>query len=197
MASRAVEHGPTSRRVAENVALLRRDRRLTLADLSERLAELGRPILASGLSKVETGDRRVDADDLVALALALDVTPNRLLLPAGATDEPVELTAEATAPEAAAWRWATGEGALSWDPSGTTALDMNRRHRFARENRPYVPPPPTLADLDEHAEALRPVKAAVRAAVEAGVPSELLSALLNLVSVAQRLADTFNDESEA
>jgi hypothetical protein len=36
---------------------------------------------AYSISKIETTDRRIDVDDLVALAVALDTTPNRLLLP--------------------------------------------------------------------------------------------------------------------
>lgn len=47
--------------------------------LAERLAELGRPILPSGISKMEHGQRRVDADELIALASAFGVSPNRLL----------------------------------------------------------------------------------------------------------------------
>jgi transcriptional regulator with XRE-family HTH domain len=44
-----------------------------------RLAALGRPILPSGLSKIEQSTRRVDVDDLVALADALRTVPSRLL----------------------------------------------------------------------------------------------------------------------
>lgn len=33
------------------------------------------------LRRIESGERRVDVDDVLALALALDVTPNALLLP--------------------------------------------------------------------------------------------------------------------
>jgi hypothetical protein len=47
------------------------------------MAAAGRPILPSGLSKIEQGQRAVDVDDLVALAIALQVNPNALLLPAG------------------------------------------------------------------------------------------------------------------
>jgi transcriptional regulator with XRE-family HTH domain len=46
---------------------------------SDRLTRVGRPILPSGLSKIESGDRRVDVDDLVGIAAALGVMPDRLL----------------------------------------------------------------------------------------------------------------------
>ena len=46
---------------------------------SRSLAALGRPILPSGLSKIEQGARRVDVDDLVVLADALGTVPSGLL----------------------------------------------------------------------------------------------------------------------
>jgi hypothetical protein len=51
--------------------VLRHERRLTLKALSDRLAELGRPMGVSTLSKIVSGDRRVDVDDLVAFALSV------------------------------------------------------------------------------------------------------------------------------
>lgn len=80
-----MERGPVGRRVAENVRRLREERRLSLDELAAQLAELGRPIIPSSLSKLERGMRRVDVDDLEALGRALDVIPADLLLPAGQT----------------------------------------------------------------------------------------------------------------
>jgi adenosylhomocysteine nucleosidase len=52
-------------------------------------------------------DPRVDVDDLVALALALDVTPNQLLLPADTwSSSAVPLTTSVAMDASAAWRWA-------------------------------------------------------------------------------------------
>ena len=65
--------------MAANLRRMRRERELTTAALSQRLAEIGHPIAATGITKIEMGDRRVDVDDLVALAAALDTTPNQLL----------------------------------------------------------------------------------------------------------------------
>jgi transcriptional regulator with XRE-family HTH domain len=73
--------GPTGDTVAANVQRLRKDQHLTFAALAERLSEIGRPIPPLGLRKIEKGDRRVDADDLVALAVALGVSPTSLLMP--------------------------------------------------------------------------------------------------------------------
>lgn len=50
-----------------------------------RRRELGRPILPSGLSKIEQGDRRVDVDDLVALATRTGINGADLLVDGGYT----------------------------------------------------------------------------------------------------------------
>jgi transcriptional regulator with XRE-family HTH domain len=67
--------------VAENVTQFRRDRHLTLVQLSERTAQLGRGLSVSALSLIATGKRRVDVDDLMVLAVALEVPPVSLLMP--------------------------------------------------------------------------------------------------------------------
>ncbi|CAI7979452.1 hypothetical protein FRAHR75_620018 [Frankia sp. Hr75.2] len=125
---------------------------MTLAQLSERLGTLGRPILPTGLSKIENGERRVDVDDLVALALALDVAPNALLLPAE-PDSGVEvpLTAAMSAAAGEAWRWAIGlqplvAGRRAWE---LPVIDEERMResfddlmRFRRESQPHGAEPP-------------------------------------------------------
>jgi transcriptional regulator with XRE-family HTH domain len=102
---RAVAPGPTAGTVAANVARLRKRAGLTLTDLSERMAAVGRPMLTTGLSKIENGQRSVDVDDLVALALALEVNPNALLLPPEPTVADAALTDTTSAP----WAWGTRE----------------------------------------------------------------------------------------
>lgn len=94
--------------VARNVADLRDRRRLTVRALSMQLDELGRKILPSGITKVESRARGVDVGELVALAVALGVNPNRLLLPASAGDNPVHLTPTKEVAEWQAWQWADG-----------------------------------------------------------------------------------------
>lgn len=75
--------GPTGETVRANIAAIRKERGLTLRGLSELMADLGWPMSNSSLSQIEKGSRRVDVDDLMALAAALDVSPNTLLMPAG------------------------------------------------------------------------------------------------------------------
>lgn len=115
MGTRAVEQGPAGERVAENVVRLRKARGMSLRALSERLAELGRPILSSGLSKIEQGERRVDVDDLVALAAALNVSPGWLLLPPSTGEERVALTDAVEVPAWVAWQWIDGTNPLPPD----------------------------------------------------------------------------------
>src|SRR5579875_2632397 len=82
MARREMEPGATARRAADNLAKIRSSRRMSQAELAGRVTQLGRPMSASVVSKTEKLDRRIDVDDLIAFAIALGVTPNRLLLPA-------------------------------------------------------------------------------------------------------------------
>ena len=58
-----------------------------MADLAARLAELDRSYTLSTLSRIEQGKRRVDIEDLVAIASALDVSANSILFPPDEQDE--------------------------------------------------------------------------------------------------------------
>jgi transcriptional regulator with XRE-family HTH domain len=119
--------------VAANVKRLREARGLTLRALAAQLKEKGRPLSADALNKIENGAsdepkqiRRVDVDDLMALAAALGVNPNALLLPPTArqnnaqTGEPetIEMTTVAPLPAREAWEWAHGMRTLGDDSSG-------------------------------------------------------------------------------
>src|SRR5689334_8019285 len=86
--------GPVGGYVMKNMKELRQARGLTYKALSDILSELGRDIPTLGLSRIEKGTRRVDADDLVALAIALGVNPSALLLPRDVlSDSHIALTA--------------------------------------------------------------------------------------------------------
>ncbi|MGR7023745.1 helix-turn-helix domain-containing protein [Geodermatophilus sp. URMC 62] len=165
--------GP-SERVARNVRELRELRRLTVRDLAARLREIDHQPLShpSAVSKVENGDRRVNADDLVALAVALDVSPNRLLLDGGASEsEPVQLTPAVVVPQADAWRWVTGEQQLP-QREPKSFEDLVAEGDFIRTNRPHDPPSAlTTNQLREHIEAghLAALREGYTAARDAGL----------------------------
>jgi transcriptional regulator with XRE-family HTH domain len=102
--------GPTGERLRLAITRIREARGMSKKELSERVAALGRPIPPLGISRLEAGTRRVDADDLVALALALRVSVNALLLPGGGDgSEVVELTDQVSLAAADAWHWADGD----------------------------------------------------------------------------------------
>lgn len=73
--------GPIGTSVAANMEHLRRALGLSYVEVSRRLEALGRPIAPLGLTRIRDLQRRVDVDDLVAIARALGVKPTDLLLP--------------------------------------------------------------------------------------------------------------------
>jgi transcriptional regulator with XRE-family HTH domain len=98
--------GPTGRQVAANVRRLRTERKMSIATLADRLREANRPIPAIGLTRIETGERRIDVDDLIALANVLDVPLHEMLLGRDGTTD-VEVTAWGTVNrDVARWRLA-------------------------------------------------------------------------------------------
>jgi transcriptional regulator with XRE-family HTH domain len=129
-------------RVAENLRRIRQESGLSYAELARRLAGLGHPILDTSLLKIEKGDRRVDVDDLVALAVALGTTPNRLLLPEMDVEhasESYRLTPAVRETPPLLWAWATGEVPLGHLPSRATDDRTTRGEEvvFSRLNRPH------------------------------------------------------------
>ncbi|MEU9974098.1 helix-turn-helix transcriptional regulator [Streptomyces sp. NPDC051014] len=79
MAARSLEIGPAGIRAARTIKILRTERGLAQRELAARVTALGRPMSNTMLSRIERAHRRCDIDDLVALALALHVSPLLLL----------------------------------------------------------------------------------------------------------------------
>jgi transcriptional regulator with XRE-family HTH domain len=79
MAARAIQIGESGAHLAAAVVEQRQRRGWDQAYLAARVTEAGRAMSTSVLGKVESGARRVDVDDLVAIAAALGVRPERLL----------------------------------------------------------------------------------------------------------------------
>ena len=103
--------GHTAKTVAANVERLRTAQNMNYKQLSERLqSEANWSINAVGIRRIESGERRVTPDDLVALAVALDVSPATLLMPPNVDmADPVRVTGLAD-PAAAigVWEWLRG-----------------------------------------------------------------------------------------
>lgn len=73
--------GPAGHNVRRNIRRLREQRRWSYREVEERLARAGRTIPVLALSAIDTGERHVDVDDLVALAAVFDVGIEELLQP--------------------------------------------------------------------------------------------------------------------
>lgn len=125
MGTNAVQRGPTAETVSANVKRLRTEQNLGLRGLATKLAEVGRPLTHSAVDQIEKGNRRVDVDDLLALAAALDVTVAALLMPEPTEEEWDTFTnevkmadswvAKATGhpegvPAKILWKWLTAAG---------------------------------------------------------------------------------------
>jgi transcriptional regulator with XRE-family HTH domain len=136
---------------------LRDDRNLTYAELARRTGDAGRPIPVLGVRRIEAGERRVDVDDLMALAAALDVPPATLLMP-DTTPTEWEAPVDATGlPEAGTaeqlWAWLTATR-----PPRIPADEVQRRQReyiawLIRALPPEAPLPLTVATPeDDHGD---------------------------------------------
>jgi transcriptional regulator with XRE-family HTH domain len=130
--------GATGLLAAQRVRELREARGWTYKELSDRLAAAGRPVPPLGLRRIESADRRIDADDLVALAVVLGVNPSAILLPPHGHGH-IEVTGAGSVPTDRAWAWADGHGPLADDEDGVALADFLDLAR---------PSPPALAYLD-------------------------------------------------
>lgn len=152
---------PTGKAVAANVRRIRDEiRGWSTYELSRKLKSAGRPIAPSALAKLERGERRVDVGDLMALACALEVNPNALLLPATA-EGLVELTGGGTYPAGDAWEWAEGNRPLEL-PAGDDGTAHNLFQSGARPSgrRKFVSGP--VSDIRLSAEGRKMFEAYLR-----------------------------------
>ncbi|MFJ4173456.1 hypothetical protein [Microbacterium sp. NPDC089696] len=116
--------GPTGHTVAAQIAAIREARQMTFASLSAELDRLGHPIPTLGLRRIESRARRVNVDDLVAIAVALNVSPQTLLM--SQNDDgalPTALPKSFDSSEARAWM------------RGDLNLTLESRHDYWLERR--------------------------------------------------------------
>lgn len=101
--------GPTDRQVGANLLELRTKRGLSTTRLATALKEIGQSIPATGITRIEKGQRRVAVGELFALAVVLQVSPLTLLLPwPESPDADVEVTAVGPTTAREVWDWALG-----------------------------------------------------------------------------------------
>ncbi|WP_205708456.1 hypothetical protein [Kineococcus siccus] len=160
-----------------------------MADLSSRLEQLGQPIAVSGLSKIENLSRRVDVDDLVALSVALEVSPARLMLTPAADQTVLAVTPTLAEAARRVWSWFEGTEAprTPWDQDAP--FDTDRHARFVENSRPHERRGTwTIDQLLEHLDVLGPAADAAAAAEEAGVPDVEVDGWIRLQRVQRGIA---------
>lgn len=144
--------------VRRNVERIRKSRGWTLAALADRM--IGDVQLdASALSRIETGARRVDTDDLLAIAAALDVSPLALLLPSQVHPDEVVHVGGTSLEAHTLWKWAIGQHPITdLDSRGFQARSLPWWFRVDSEvPTDGLPEPARTRWVDEqHAEATRP-----------------------------------------
>lgn len=96
-----------------------------MRQLSEALADAGRPVPGNTISAIETMARRIDVDDLVAFSGALNVSPAALLMPAC---EECGLDARET------WAWLTAAS-----PKSGGTVDISDHFAVEAWRREQVP----------------------------------------------------------
>lgn len=192
MPSKDMAPGPTGQRVAENVWKLRADRGLTKTELAQMVTNLGRPMTLDVITKLEAGQRRVDTDDLMALALALRCTVNRLLLPAQADHgTKVPLTPLVTSPSAwRAWSWACGE-----TPSpGVGLVPWEDYIKFPSENKPHRGVALTKQQAERFDHVIEPLRQAVIKACEEGVSAATVTTVVEGTLQVRSITDALNQQ---
>lgn len=103
------ENTTTGAVAAERLRAVRKAQGLSLREVAERVAAVGHPLILTAIGKIENGDRRMDVDDLTALAAALGVSPATLLIPdAGEDNDQISVTG-VRGDAADVWAWVTGK----------------------------------------------------------------------------------------
>lgn len=144
-----MENVASNEYIGASVRQARKARDMDLKDVSRQLEELGHPMGVSALSKLETGNRKILAEDLPYLAAVLGVTPNVLLLGDGSPergpslDDIVSLAGKWVLPLSEAWLWAQGERLPRMQRSDGPFLrtaDVVASRDFQKRSRPHDPP---------------------------------------------------------
>jgi transcriptional regulator with XRE-family HTH domain len=154
------EVGPIGRNLIAAVEGLREARGMTYRKLSAALEEIGRPIFPLGLSRLGRGERRVDVDELVALAIVLGVNPSALLFPRDADgDDLIELAPHVQQRADIAWRWADGVMPLPDEPAGGSRKEgevfREQMADFQRHSRPHGGTPEDPPMVEQIRELLK------------------------------------------
>lgn len=130
--------GPIGQRLGDQVRRIRGDLDITQSELSRRLSAHGRPIPVASIGRMESGQRKIDVDDLMAIAYVLDVSPLALLLPftESPSDEFRPAGVGKTMDALTAWQWASGDAPHHYD-SGNPDYQMSTWSQFRSRSHPW------------------------------------------------------------
>lgn len=131
--------GATGETVRQNIRRIRDEHGISGSELSARLKGLDRPIPPLGIHRIENGTRRVNVDDLTALAVALDVSPVTLLMPdTPDADTRISVGPWDELPASVAWQWLRAELAVGSGPDdgGRSAARYYSMSRPVWEQQP-------------------------------------------------------------
>ena len=91
----------------------REARPMSQRQLAAALTDIGVPMSQAAVTRIETGLRNVTLDEVIGIAVVLDVAPMNLFLPIdGDEHDPVPLAQQVAAEFGLARRWARGESPL-------------------------------------------------------------------------------------
>lgn len=129
--------GPTSDVVSENLLRLRTSRRLSLRALSESLGDGPGKLTHAAIGEIERGARRIDVDELTALAAALGVSPITLLMPfeGDSINRDASLTGASIELPQDTLRWLRGDA--PFDLEYGDGLDSFEAQAFRRRSLPH------------------------------------------------------------
>lgn len=144
--------------VASQLKEVRRRRGLSQEALSALLSELGVPLHQTAIAKIENQKRGVAVGELVALALALNVTPLRLLLPDG--KDLVFITPAKRHFASTVWGWMIGNQSLA------AASTVEDGRRAAEAYRAELPPEEARMRLQPAIRATQRLMERVREVVD-------------------------------
>ncbi|MDH4145462.1 MAG: helix-turn-helix transcriptional regulator [Acidimicrobiia bacterium] len=149
--------------IGDRVAQLRMRHGWTQRAFADRLKTLGVPLHRNSINDLENGHRKVKVGELLALAMALEVSPVELLMPAAATDL-IAIT-DQTLPEIAVKvrLWMLGHGALHPEPVTGAPPSASQREAAERFYQDHGTP-----ELDRR-RFVQAVQRATRELTEAGI----------------------------
>jgi transcriptional regulator with XRE-family HTH domain len=123
-----------SRVVGRQIKRVREELRLSQDELSERLSKQGVALQQPAIARLESGERLITVDDLLAIAAVLGVSP-LFLLSGSYTDEMVPVTPRAEHVPRDMRYWMRGEFPLSQDEQETFFELVPDEERLARQWR--------------------------------------------------------------